>query len=695
MGRLATILCLSQAVSIVVGWSYHSHHNNHASWGGVCDTGGLQSPVNIVPTVWQNLSTWSFNNYNTFNTFNITNNGHTAKVYLTTGKPLSISGADLPGKFIFAQGHFHWGNRSNVGSEHLIGGRAFPLELHLVHYNSKYLTLQEALKHKDGLAVVAVLYELSSENNGALSAVIDMAHLVRNPDTTVRGQKKLSLKSLLPSNLSSFYRYSGSLTTPTCDEVVTWSVLHTTGTVSEDQLHQIRNILDSDGYTMGNNFRSSQALNNRAIVASGVLPSPARSEPYLDRVEEMAAIENVLRGKTMMRNETMVLVTLAMIVLFTQCGFVFLEAGAVGSASTVDILSRNWLAASCGALVYWALGFGLTWGEGDHPFSGASYLLGIGVHKYLLSKLFFEFTFSLTASTLVSGALSERFSFRAFIVYTVLFVGFIFPIFAHWAWHSSGWLSQKGFYDFAGSGVVHLSGAACALAGCLITGPRDNRFTFKKAATTQADSLSALGSFILIFGYIAQNAGKLSDETNLVQVVVNTAMATCVAALSTQIFNSVFLKDKVRAVSWMNGALTGAVSVAAGCDVYSTWAAMLIGLLAGPAYSGASRLMVRFKIDDPVDAISVNGAGGIIGCLCVPLLREDGLGLFYTWSLRSAHLFLWNILGMFTAVIWSGGTFSIIFYLLKKSKIFRLEPSGKHKTTDLGKPGEEVPLTGK
>ena len=84
---------------------------------------------------------------------------------LTTGKTISISGGDLPGKFIFAQGHFHWGNSSNVGSEHLIGGKAFPLELHLVHYNSKYLTLKEALRHKDGLAVVGIFYELSAENN--------------------------------------------------------------------------------------------------------------------------------------------------------------------------------------------------------------------------------------------------------------------------------------------------------------------------------------------------------------------------------------------------------------------------------------------------------------------------------------------------------------------------------------------------
>lgn len=661
MGRLATIFCLSEAVSTVLGWSY-------GSWGGVCDSGASQSPVNIVPTSWETLPPWSFNNYNLLNTFSIKNNGHTAKIYMTAGKPISLSGGNLTGKFIFAQGHFHWGNSSSVGSEHLIGGRAFPLELHLVHYNSKYLTIQEALKHKDGLAVVAVLYELSGEDNQALSAVTDMADKVITKGTTVMGAKKISLKSFLPSNSSSFYRYSGSLTTPTCDEVVTWSVLHQTVTVSEDQLQQLRSLIDSDGYTMGNNFRSSQPLNKRTVVASGIITSAPRSEPHLDG--------NVLKEKTL--NETMVLVTLAMIVLFTQCGFVFLEAGAIGSVETVAILTRNLLVTSCGALVYWAFGFGLTWGEGDNPFCGTSYLLGMGVKEFLLSKLFFEFTFSLTASTLVSGTLSQRSSFRAFIVYNVLFVGFIFPVFAHWAWHPFGWLYENGFHDFGGSGVVHLSGAACALAGCLVLGPRDSRLQFEKVAVPHADSLSALGSFILIFGYTAQNAGKLSNETDLVRVVGNTVMATCVAALSTQIFNKIFLKDKMRAISCMNGALAGVVAVSAGCDVYTTWASMVVGLLAGTSYSGAIRCLLHFKIHDPVDAIAVNGAGGIIGCLCVPLLRADGLGVFYTWSSASAQLLLCNILGMLSAMAWSGGTFSCIFYLLNKSKIFKLE-SGTYK----------------
>jgi len=690
MGKLE-LLTILEVFSLVLGydWSYHSQDK---SWGGVCDSGGSQSPINIVPSEWRNLPGWSFNNYNLVTTFNITNNGHTVKLYMDARETISISGASLPGKFIFAQGHFHWGNKTSVGSEHLVRGRAFPLELHLVHFNSKYLTIKEALKYKDGLAVVAVLYELSAEDNKALSAVTDMVHNIRSKGLKFQADKKVSLKSFLPSDTSGFYRYSGSLTTPSCNEVVTWSVLHQTPTVSENQLQQLRNIMDSDGFTMGNNFRRSQPLNSRMVVASGVLPPIPKSAPHVGKLQEMPDIGHA-EENTAIRYPTMVLVTLAMIVLFTQCGFVFLEAGAMRSEDLTVILTRNMLAASSGAVVYWAFGFCLTWGDGDHPFSGNTYLVGIGLQEFLLSKLFFEFTFSLTAASLASSCLSGRCSFRAFLVYNILFVGFIFPILAHWAWHPSGWLHQHGFHDFAGSAVVHLSGASCALVGSLILAPMDKLVKSGKAIITRDDSLSAFGSFILIFGYIAQNAGKLQEEEGVVCVVTNTLMASCVGALSCQVINKIFLKDKMREMSCMNGALAGVVAISGGCDVYSTWVSMVIGLLSGASYSLASRLLLHLSLADPVDVIAVNGVGGVLGCLCVPLLREDGLGVFYTWSSQSGYLLLWNIVGLLATIAWCGGIFSLIFYLLNKSTTFRLG-AGEDKVTVLFKPGEEVPLTG-
>ena len=123
----------------------------------------------------------------------------------------------------------------------------------------------------------------------------------------------------------------------------------------------------------------------------------------------------------------------------------------------------------------------------------------------------------------------------------------------------------------------------------------------------------------------------------------------------------------------MNGALTGVVAISAGCDVYSTWACMVIGLISGACYSLASRCLIYLKLGDPVDSIAVNGAGGILGGLLVPLLREDGLGVFYTWSSQSATLLLWNIVGLVCAMAWCGGIFSVIFYLLNKATIFRLQ----------------------
>ena len=162
--------------------------------------------------------------------------------------------------------------------------------------------------------------------------------------------------------------------------------------------------------------------------------------------------------------------------------------------------------------VYWAFGFGLTWGEGEYvsPFCGTSYFFGIDDPDYLLSKFFFQFTFAATASTIVSGALAERCNFIAYVVYALLLTGFIYPILAHWTWHSQGWLAQQGFHDYAGAGVVHLCGGVCALIGAWMMGPRSGRFIQDEVVDMPGHSvpLSALGGMILVFGFLAQSAGK-------------------------------------------------------------------------------------------------------------------------------------------------------------------------------------------
>ena len=177
-------------------------------------------------------------------------------------------GGGLKDKYIFAQLHLHWGNRSQVGSEHLVGGHAFPMELHLVHYNSKYSSLGEAAAHPDGLAVVGVLHRLSAEDNPSLQPLVEAAESVSASGQKTELAKGISVKSLLPPP-NVFYRYSGSLTTPSCNEVVTWTVLQQTATISEHQLNLLRGLSTGDSFHMGNNYRPVRPLNGRRVELSG------------------------------------------------------------------------------------------------------------------------------------------------------------------------------------------------------------------------------------------------------------------------------------------------------------------------------------------------------------------------------------------------------------------------------------------
>ena len=168
---------------------------------------------------------------------------------------MSVLGAGLHDKYEFAQLHFHWGNNSKVGSEHLINGRAFPLEVHFVHFNSRYVTLGEAVGHEDGLAVIGVMFHVSNTDNEALAPIIEAAGKVTKAKQKTVTSKDIKLESLLPEDPDKFYRYQGSLTTPGCNEIVTWSVLHSSIPVSEKQLKTLRSVLDADGHMMGNNYR--------------------------------------------------------------------------------------------------------------------------------------------------------------------------------------------------------------------------------------------------------------------------------------------------------------------------------------------------------------------------------------------------------------------------------------------------------
>jgi len=716
-------------------WSY-TGKNGPSNWGEMCAVGQAQSPVNLENQVYEkNLKAnpLVFKGYDEkLMNSELTNNGHTLKLSLkseegkstaTPAIPAEISGGGLNGTYHFAQLHFHWGQTSNSGSEHWMYSETFPLEVHLVHYNKKYGSLAKAAAKPDGLAVLGTFFHIQKEDNSVFSDLTKKLQQIQEPNEISENLSGLSLASFIPpmgSKTTEFFRYEGSLTTPGCYESVTWTVFRHSLAISEEQMASFRALYDGQGQPLVNNFRPVQPLNGRSILVSfddndvkvnyGFDPRITLDESATTDKNE---VENLYgdkkygakkydkKAKIPADIDHFFLLVMSVIIFFMQCGFAFMEAGAVRSKNTVNILIKNWLDMCIGAVVYWAFGFGLTFGTDQGRFIGTTYFFFHEMADYKFSKWFFQFVFAATAATLVSGSLAERCNFYAYLLYSVMITGFIYPVIAHWAWHPEGWLNINGFHDFAGSAVVHLTGAVCALVGCVLMGPRIGRFDRKGQPVSMPGHsvpLSALGGLILVFGFFACNGTKQGSISNpgdgvaIATAIVNTALGTSVAGLSTLLLNKTGLVPGTghhfSFLLTMNGSLTGTVALCAGCNIYPTWAAFVVGAIAGPLFLLSNWLLVKLKIDDPLDAIPVHGAGGLWGTLAVHFFKKDGI--FVTGSSAAAMGLAWNIIGLIAIISWTGILSFVMFYALKKVKMLRVEASMEFSGMDILKHGESA-----
>jgi len=398
------------------------------------------------------------------------------------------------------------------------------------------------------------------------------------------------------------------------------------------------------------------------------------------------------------------LIIIAIIIFFMQCGFAFLEAGSVRSKNTVNILIKNMLDAFIGGVSYWAIGWGLAYGANGNLFCGGSQFFNYQLDYGLYPKWFFQFVFAATAATIVSGAIAERCQFFAYFVYSILITGWVYPPVSHWAWSGEGWLSVSGKYtDFAGSGVVHLLGASCAIVGCYFMGPRRGRFNKKNEPIDMPGHsvpLAGLGGFILIFGFLAFNGGSQAqiahkgDGDVVALAIVNTILGASTGGISVLfIFHFVF-KQPWSFLMTLNGALTGMVAMCGGCNVYEPWAALIVGGVAGVCYLATHFGMLRFKLDDPLDAVAVHGAGGLWGIIAVPFfmyagLEEGSRGIF--WDGHLAHpweVLGWNLLGALIISLWSIFWSVALFGGLWKAKMLRVAVELEFKGMDIIKHGE-------
>jgi len=253
-------------------WSYDGM-NGPDKWGGSCNTGTSQSPINILTKNATEVKEkqFIFNGYDvTPKTAELTNNGHAAKITLEFQKnqKISLSGGGLPDGYTFDSLHFHWGQKNveSKGSEHKIDGKAHPLELHLVHFKSEYGGIDTS--KQDGLAVLGIFFQIQEENNNDLDNFINHLEKVQHKNDKENLQP-FPLEKLLPRNTDMFYRYNGSLTTPTCDEIVIWTVFKDPVGISRSQLGEFHKLFEEASKDttkkLKNNFRPEQDLNSREI----------------------------------------------------------------------------------------------------------------------------------------------------------------------------------------------------------------------------------------------------------------------------------------------------------------------------------------------------------------------------------------------------------------------------------------------
>jgi len=359
--------------------------------------------------------------------------------------------------------------------------------------------------------------------------------------------------------------------------------------------------------------------------------------------------------------DTFYFLVMGALVMWMAAGFSMLEAGLVRSKNTAEILTKNIGLFAIACTMYMVYGYDLMYGGGV-LLDGIS---GEGETYSNASDFYFQVVFVATAMSIVSGAVAERMKLFTFFVFAVVFTVFIYPLEGSWTWNGQdvfGWfnLGDLGFYDFAGSGIVHMAGASAALAGVLILGPRKGKYDKNGKSKPMLGAnlpLATLGTFILWMGWFGFNGGSVlamasKDSADAVAMVfVNTNAAAAGGVIAALLLAKTWF-GKADLTMALNGALAGLVAITAGPDTPSALVATLIGAVGGLIVVFSIVILDRkLKIDDPVGAISVHGVVGLWGLLAVPLTNSDvsvvgqlaGAATIFVWVF-GASLALWLIL---------------------------------------------------
>ncbi len=386
------------------------------------------------------------------------------------------------------------------------------------------------------------------------------------------------------------------------------------------------------------------------------------------------------------------------LVMWMAAGFAMLEAGLVRAKNTAEILTKNIVLYAIACIMYMIMGYNIMYpGEGVNAiWPGISFLLGGDntaeevlasggdIYYSNLSDFFFQVVFCATAMSVVSGAVAERMKLWSFLLFAVVMTGFIYPMQGYWKW-GGGFLDAKGFLDFAGSGVVHLCGAAGALAGVILLGARKGKYTADGKVTAIPGAnlpLATLGTFILWLGWFGFNGGSelivsnVAEANAVAMVFVNTNTAAaggCVAALIT----ARLWFGKADLTMALNGALAGLVAITAEPLTPTPLLATIIGAIGGVIVVFSIVFLDKLKLDDPVGAISVHGTCGMWGLLAVCLSNPDA-------SLGA------QLLGLVTIFVWVFVASLITWMIVKIIMGLRVSEEEEMEGVDIGECGLEA-----
>ncbi|WP_370226622.1 ammonium transporter [Mesoflavibacter sp.] len=362
------------------------------------------------------------------------------------------------------------------------------------------------------------------------------------------------------------------------------------------------------------------------------------------------------------------------LVFFMHLGFSLLEIGLTRQKNTINILFKNIFIICVGLLLYCLVGFNLMYPGFEEGASGFFGFSGFGLNSPVTTEgtldlnynagytywtdFLFQGMFAATAATIVSGAVAERIKIGPFMIFTIIYVGLVYPIAGSWKW-GEGWLDQLGFYDFAGSTLVHSVGGWAALVAVWLLGARIGKFKDGKSFVILGHNLplATAGVLILWLGWFGFNGGSVlsADPTATSLTLVTTSLAAAGGGVSSFLISTLAYKN-YDLTMFLNGILGGLVGITAGADQMSPTDAILIGVVAGGLIVGAVALVDKIRLDDPVGAIAVHLICGIWGTLAV--------GIF--GNLAGFDQFLNQLIGVAAYAVFCLVTSFIILFTLKK-----------------------------